>query len=206
MTEIAEAAELAPQEARLVGDAKQGRRAEFAAGRLCARTALRAVGCDAAAIGRGHLGEPLWPAGFGGSITHGRVFAAAIAYRLPEHDLAWGIDLVDQPDRSVFQRARHLILSDAEARGLDLAGAERSEDMIGRVFSAKEAASKILSPRLRRHVHFRELEVTGSESELLIGGPHGEPILSRSEWVDDVLVTVARLEPGPAHRQGPPGL
>lgn len=178
----------------MVAGAVAGRRKEFAAGRQCARAALRRVGCHATVIGRGRLGEPLWPAGFGGSITHGRVFAAAIAYRVPEHDLAWGVDLVDEPDRSVFQRVGRMILSAGEAGRLGIAGSERSEDAIATVFSAKEAASKILSPRLRRQVQLRDLEVTGSDCGLVIRGPNGEPIMSRSEWVNDVLLTVARLE------------
>jgi 4'-phosphopantetheinyl transferase EntD len=162
------------------------RRREFAVGRQCARIALRSVGCRAGAIGRGRFGEPLWPPGFGGSITHGRVFAAAIAFRVIG-DLVWGLDLVDEPDRSVFESIRHSVLSDAEAYRLGRVDAET----IATVFSAKEATIKILSPRLRRYVDFLELEVAQRAGGLAVAGRGGESVMSRSAWVDDVLITVA---------------
>ena len=46
------------------------RRREFATGRACARRALRSLGRPAAAIASGPRGEPLWPPGIVGSITH----------------------------------------------------------------------------------------------------------------------------------------
>jgi 4'-phosphopantetheinyl transferase EntD len=187
---LAAAAELVDGEKVLPVPAVPGRGREFAAGRRCARAALRDVGCGAGAIGRGRLEEPLWPAGFEGSITHGRAFAAAIAYRTGGGNTAWGVDLVDEPDSSRFGSIRRAILSDAEAHELGDGARELSLETIATAFSAKEAAIKIISPRLRRYVAFLELEVARSGSGLVVHGPLGE-VVSRSAWTDGVLVTVA---------------
>src|SRR5712691_12919940 len=57
-----------------------GRRlAEFATGRACARAALAGLGVPAAAIMPGACGEPLWPAGSTGSITHCAGYRACAA-------------------------------------------------------------------------------------------------------------------------------
>lgn len=63
-------AALFPAEEAAMAGASTARRAEFATARACARTALAALGVPAAAILPGPCGEPRWPAGFTGSITH----------------------------------------------------------------------------------------------------------------------------------------
>src|SRR5260370_8132884 len=62
---------LLPAEAVALGrDTVAKRRREFAAGRTCARRALAALDVYDIAILRGTKGEPLWPPGIVGSITH----------------------------------------------------------------------------------------------------------------------------------------
>jgi 4'-phosphopantetheinyl transferase EntD len=68
----------------------RGRAGEFTAGRWCAHRALERLGCPEAAIGAGRYGEPSWPEGFTGSITHKPGAAVAVAAAAPE---AIGIDL-----------------------------------------------------------------------------------------------------------------
>ncbi len=182
----------------LVALAVETRRREFAAGRHCARTALQRLGCPATAIGRGRLGEPLWPAGFSGSITHGRTFAAAIAFPA-DGELAWAIDLVDGPDRSVFELLAKRILGAAEKRRLG-AGDPPAADTIAIAFGAKEAAIKIVSPRLGRHVDFLELEIERRDSGLAVHGPLATSVTTRHAWVDGVLVCVAEASPAPPLR------
>src|SRR5690606_8339287 len=70
------------EEAALVKNAVETRRRQFEAGRSAAREALASFGVRAQPILRGAVGEPLWPDGFVGSITHTRsVAAAAVASR-----------------------------------------------------------------------------------------------------------------------------
>lgn len=63
-------AELFAQESALIENAVEKRRREFVTARACAHTALRRLGLPASAILNGERGEPLWPDGVVGSITH----------------------------------------------------------------------------------------------------------------------------------------
>ena len=64
---------------------------DFETGRECAREALQKLGCATTAIPAGVSGEPLWPEGIVGSITHTREYCAAAAASVNEvHNL--GID------------------------------------------------------------------------------------------------------------------
>jgi 4'-phosphopantetheinyl transferase EntD len=67
-------------EAETVLNASPKRQRSFALGRDCARRALGDLGLDVCAILSGPRGEPLWPQGVTGSITHRSGFwAAAVA-------------------------------------------------------------------------------------------------------------------------------
>jgi 4'-phosphopantetheinyl transferase EntD len=57
-------------ERRTVAGAVPSRQHDFAAGRWCAHRTLAALGADVDVIARGRRGEPLWPGGFTGSISH----------------------------------------------------------------------------------------------------------------------------------------
>ncbi len=63
-------AALFPEEEALVERAVAKRRREFTTARACAREALAALGLPARPILSGPKGEPLWPAGIVGAITH----------------------------------------------------------------------------------------------------------------------------------------
>lgn len=62
--------ELFPEEAEALGNAVEKRRLEFVTARACAREALSRLGVPAQPIPTGSRGEPVWPAGIVGSITH----------------------------------------------------------------------------------------------------------------------------------------
>lgn len=82
---------LFPEEEELLARALPKRRAEFAAGRTCARNALANMGIPPRPILRATDGAPVWPDGVVGSITHCSDYcAAAVAY---SHRSRWiGID------------------------------------------------------------------------------------------------------------------
>jgi len=62
-----------------------GRRIQdFAGGRLCAHYALGAFGMADVSILPGSDREPLWPAGFTGSITHTEGYSAAVVGRIEQ--------------------------------------------------------------------------------------------------------------------------
>src|SRR5260370_38715827 len=68
---------LFPEEAAVVEHAVDKRRREFTTGRVCARRALLNLGRPAAPLLPGAHGEPQWPAGVVGSITHRQGYPAA---------------------------------------------------------------------------------------------------------------------------------
>jgi len=68
---------LFPAEERFIRTAVESRRREFATARACAREALSLLGRSPVAIPSGSRGEPRWPEGIVGSITHCRGYRAA---------------------------------------------------------------------------------------------------------------------------------
>ncbi len=74
-----DAAKLLPEEEAALGDVSNKRRRDFALGRECARQALQKLGIGPMPILRGGTGEPLWPPGVCGSITHCEGYCGAVA-------------------------------------------------------------------------------------------------------------------------------
>ncbi len=89
---------LFPAEEAVMRTAGPQRRAEFAAGRLCAREALARLGVRAAPILPGPAGEPRWPEGVTGSITHCAGYRACAVARTTDV-AAIGIDA--EPDAAL---------------------------------------------------------------------------------------------------------
>lgn len=77
-------AALYPGEEAIVARAVEKRRREFATARACARDALAGLGQPRRAILAGPKGEPLWPAGIVGSITHCDGYRACAVARCSE--------------------------------------------------------------------------------------------------------------------------
>jgi 4'-phosphopantetheinyl transferase EntD len=75
---------LYPEEEAVVGRAVEKRRREFTTARACAREALTELGQPRRAILSGAHGEPLWPAGIVGSITHCDGYRACAVARSAE--------------------------------------------------------------------------------------------------------------------------
>lgn len=73
----------------------------FLAGRLAAHAALAAAGAPSGAIPRGRAGEPVWPAGYIGSISHTHGIAIAAVCATSVH-ASLGID-VEKRDRTVAE-------------------------------------------------------------------------------------------------------
>ncbi|WP_194895638.1 4'-phosphopantetheinyl transferase family protein [Catenulispora pinisilvae] len=76
--------DLFPEEEAQIRDAVDKRRREFATVRRCAREALAQFGVPPVPILSGAKREPLWPAGFVGSMTHCDGYRAAVVARAGE--------------------------------------------------------------------------------------------------------------------------
>ena len=131
------------------------RRLEYAAGRFCAQQALQqCAAADAAAVvGTGAHGEPLWPPGIVGAITHTHEFAAA-AVALKRDARAIGLDAerLTQLSADVLD----YIAVPAEIPALTLTSQLAADAVASIVFSAKEALFKCLYPEVQRYFDFRD--------------------------------------------------
>ena len=144
---------LFPGEEFLVANAVPSRRAEFTAGRTCARAALRSLGLPDVAILADERRAPLWPDGVVGSITHGAgLTAAAVAWR---RDIGMlGIDVEQAGD--LDDDAAIVVTPEEHQRASNELGTDA-----GRVlFSAKESVYKAWYPATGRWLDFHDVVVT----------------------------------------------
>jgi 4'-phosphopantetheinyl transferase EntD len=163
---------LYPEEEAAVGRAVAKRRREFLSGRGCAREALRRLGHEPSAIPSGARGEPLWPAGVVGSITHCDGYRACVVARAGEV-ASVGIDAeVNRP------LPPGVLAEVAFGRERQMVAAPRGELCLDRLlFSAKEAVYKAWFPLARRWLGFEDVELTIDAAagtfhcRLLVPGP-----------------------------------
>jgi enterobactin synthetase component D / holo-[acyl-carrier protein] synthase len=139
-----EPAALFPVEEEAIARAVAKRRREFATGRACARVALARLGLPPAAIPRGERGDPQWPSGVVGSITHCAGYrAGAVAWRRDVQ--AIGLDA--EPHGPLPNGVLNTVASPAEqARLAELAAADARVHWDRLLFSAKESVYKAWFP------------------------------------------------------------
>jgi 4'-phosphopantetheinyl transferase EntD len=149
---------LFPQEEALVAGAAASRRREFATGRHCARTALAALGFAQAPVLRGERGEPRWPPGIVGSITHCAGYRAAAVARARDV-LTIGVDA--EPDEGLPEGVLDIVSVPGERerlRGLAAAAPGPCWDRL--LFSAKESVYKAWFPLTGRWLDFQDADIT----------------------------------------------
>jgi 4'-phosphopantetheinyl transferase EntD len=148
---------LFPEEEMALGGSVEKRRREFATARLCARRALAQLGQPPEAVPHGPRGEPQWPAGVVGSITHCAGYrAAAVAHA--SQVAALGIDA--EPNRALPDEVlRAISTAEERARLRELASADSKVCWDRLLFSAKEAAYKAWFPLAGRLLGFEDANV-----------------------------------------------
>jgi 4'-phosphopantetheinyl transferase EntD len=168
-------AELFPEEEAAVGRAVEKRRREFVTARACAREALTRLGLPEQAVGTGARGEPIWPAGIVGSITHCSGYRACAVAPASEL-LTIGVDaevaaplpsgLID--DIALPEERRWIERAEAEWPGV-------SWDRL--LFSIKESIYKAWFPLTRSWLGFEDASVVIDRpsgtftAHLLVPGP-----------------------------------
>lgn len=145
---------LPEREKEIVKKAIAKRVNEFSAGRLCARKCLSFFGIENFELLQGKFGEPLWPDGFTGSITHHSGIALAVSMPLDQGYI--GIDIVDLAEDLPNPAA---VLNDIE---LEIGVGEVLQNRELLLFSLKESVIKILSPLLAEYVEFKDIEINFS--------------------------------------------
>lgn len=140
------------------------RQAEYLAGRLCAREALRRVTGTAAVPACGEDRAPQWPAGALGSITHGSGWAGAVVGNSAD----WrglGLDIEQIMPASRAERLVGEILTPAELFRLEALPSEQRAQRISLTFSLKESLFKALYPQVLRHFYFQDAELLSVETD-----------------------------------------
>ena len=138
------AAEIFPEEQAAIAKAVVKRRQEFITGRACARAALARLGLPPAPILRGERGQPQWPVGVVGSITHCAGYrACAVAHR--RDLLTLGLDA--EPHGPLPDGVLSAVAGPQEqARLAELATAHPGPHWDRLLFSAKESVYKAWFP------------------------------------------------------------
>jgi 4'-phosphopantetheinyl transferase EntD len=148
---------LYPVEALAISRAVFPRMQEFAAGRLCARSALSRMGANQTPVPSGADRQPQWPEGFVGSITHTTGFCAAVVGRRGRF-AGIGIDseIANAADITLWSS----ICVEEELQWIEsLASCARARAATF-MFAAKEAFYKCQYPMTREWLDFHDVRVT----------------------------------------------
>jgi 4'-phosphopantetheinyl transferase EntD len=166
---------LFPQEEAIVARAVEKRRREFTSGRGCAHRALAALGVAPGPVPAGKRGEPIWPDGVVGTITHCKGYRGCAVARGDELATI-GVDAETHaplPDRLLPDLA-----SPEEIEALAaLSRADPSIHWDRLLFSAKEAVYKAWYPLAQRWLGFEDAVLSIDPVErtfaarLLVPGP-----------------------------------
>lgn len=144
-----------PEEEPLIARSVAKRRNEFLTVRLCARQALGGLGLPPVPILKGDKGEPCWPDGVVGSLTHCEGFrGAAVARRGDVRSI--GIDA--EPHDVLPKGVLEAISLPDERSELAVLPAGLHWDRI--LFCAKEATYKAWFPLTHRWLGFEDAHIT----------------------------------------------
>ncbi|TVP79751.1 MAG: 4'-phosphopantetheinyl transferase superfamily protein [Puniceicoccaceae bacterium] len=171
------------------------RQQEFAAGRLCARRGLAALGRPAVPLLRDADGLPLWPPGVVGSITHSRGIAAAALRPADGPDTLLGLDL-EKTNRLSAAASRRVL----HPREVGFAAGDQRRASV--LFSLKEAFYKAQFPRWRTPGNFHDLalsvDLAAGRAVVVDLAPCFDPILAGLEFrfclVDDYVLSLCWSE------------
>lgn len=171
-----------PEEEPLIERSVAKRRTEFITARHCARLAMEQLGMPPAPILKGEKGEPQWPSGLVGSLTHCQGYRGAVVGR-SSAVRSVGIDAEPHdvlPDKVLeaisLPRERHEIAA--------LPGGLHWDRIL---FCAKEATYKAWFPLTQRWLGFEDAHITFGVDSLGTAGTF-----------------VSRILIDPAARSGPP--
>ncbi|MGV0992870.1 MAG: 4'-phosphopantetheinyl transferase family protein [Mycobacterium sp.] len=144
-----------PEEEPLIARSVAKRRNEFITVRHCARLAMEALGVPAAPILKGEKGEPQWPSGVVGSLTHCQGYRGAVVGR-STGVRSVGIDA--EPHDVLPDKVLEAISLPAERLEIAALSGELHWDRI--LFCAKEATYKAWFPLTQRWLGFEDAHIT----------------------------------------------
>jgi len=208
-------AALHPEEEAALGRAVEKRRREFVTARACARRALARLELSPGPIPSGPRGEPQWPRGVVGSITHCAGYRAC-AVALVSDLATIGVDA--EPDEPLPEGLLGDIALPEERQWIREREQERAAPSWDRLlFCIKESVYKAWFPLAGRWLGFEDAAVAidpkrGSfEARLLVPGPRlagGELRTFPGRWLARdglLLAAIALPAPAPDSRLGGKG-
>lgn len=157
-----------PEEEPLIARSVAKRRNEFITVRHCARQALGELGLPAVPILKGEKGEPRWPDGVVGSLTHCEGYRGAAVGRRGEVRSV-GIDA--EPHDVLPRGVLDAVSLPAERREISALPADLHWDRI--LFCAKEATYKAWFPVTRRWLGFEDAHITFDVEQVSAAGAVG---------------------------------
>lgn len=141
------------------------RRAEYLAGRICAQSALTLINRQSEHIATGLSGEPIWPEGVRGSVSHSGSCAVACATS-EANFLSVGLDV--QPPASWSAKRALLNIaamrSDFERLNMSLISAYQSL-LPELLFSARESFFKAFFPVTRQWISYHAVSLRSLDWE-----------------------------------------
>jgi 4'-phosphopantetheinyl transferase EntD len=198
-------ATLFAEEALVVRQAVEKRRLEFTTARWCARQAMSRLGRPPVAVLHGARGEPRWPAGLVGSITHCTGYRAAV---LAESDVVTTVGIDAEPNEPLANGVLEAVARpDERVRIATLLRDHPAVRWDRLLFSAKESVYKAWFPLTTRWLDFEEADLTidpeaGTFTARLLvtgGRMHGRALTGfAGRWlVEQGLIVTAIAVPAP---------
>ena len=130
--------------------------AEFAAGRLCARCSIEALGVPAQPVLRATDRRPLWPEGILGSITHADGFcAAAVCFSMGRRSIGLDVEVVGRVTPDMWR----LTCTPEEIARLENSPLDERDRLASLIFSAKEAFYKCQYVISQQWIGFQDVSV-----------------------------------------------
>ncbi len=189
---------LHPKERATCGELEGLRRVQWAGGRLALQLALKRLRSRRVPFLRSEAGGVDAPQGLSASVSHKRDLVVGLVGQASAGTL--GVDLENRlPERN------HLaprILTDAERERWEAIPPERRWPVLLAHFSVKESIYKAIHPFVQRYVGFHEAELVlrpNGRAEVTMHLSQGEgpfEIEASFTWLDDHLLTTARIRPG----------
>jgi 4'-phosphopantetheinyl transferase EntD len=200
--------DLFPEEEAVVRNSVDKRRQEFATARWCARQAMGRLGYPPAPILPGRRGEPRWPDGLVGSITHCTGYRGAV---LAEQAKVTTVGIDAEPNEGLTNGLLEAVSLAAERNRV--AGLLRDHPGVAwdrMLFSAKESVYKAWYPLTATWLDFGDADIiidprNGTfTAALLVTGPrvHGQRLNGfTGRWlVEQGLIVTAVTVLSPAAR------
>jgi 4'-phosphopantetheinyl transferase EntD len=201
--------ELFPEEQAALGRAVEKRRREFVTARACARRALARLGVAPCPIVGGGRGEPLWPEGVVGSITHCAGYRACAVARAAD---VVGVGIDGEPHAPLPQGViGQVARAEERPRLAELARAQPTVHWDRLLFCAKETVYKVWYPLAGCWLGFEDATLTFDpaartfQARLLKPWPEGRPDLPRTlegRWLAREGLVLSAIALGPPVSSG----